>query len=101
MNAIIINFDSTADTAAAYRQLKKQYPKSRVSKANIDCEELEDEWLLALAEGRRRNDSGVRIDHEEMWESLGITQEETDEMEDVELEYELPDQVQPRIQAGH
>jgi len=53
-------------------------------------EELEDEWLLELVAERKKNDTGVRISHEAMWKNLGITQEEIDLMEDVELEYELP-----------
>ena len=89
MNSIIMNFDDSADINAAYARLKKQYPKNRIAKANIDIEALEDEYLLALAEERLKNDSGVRWTPEEIMAEFGITQEEIDEMEDVELEYEI------------
>jgi len=32
MNSIIINFDNAADVNAAYTRLKKQYPKSKITK---------------------------------------------------------------------
>ena len=91
MNSIIMNFDDSADINAAYANLKKQYPTVRIAKANVDLEEAEDEYLLALVEERLKNDTGVRISWEEHLAKHGITQEELDEMEDVELEYELSD----------
>jgi len=54
-------------------------------------EQAEDEYLLALALERKKNDNGVRISWKEHLAKHGITQEEFDAMEDVELEYELPD----------
>ena len=90
MNSIIMNFDDSADINAAYANLKKQYPTVRMAKAVVDLEEAEDEYLLALVEERLKNDTGVRISHEEFWRKFGITQEEIDQMEDVELEYEFP-----------
>ncbi|MCL2815930.1 MAG: hypothetical protein FWD23_15145 [Oscillospiraceae bacterium] len=96
MNSIIMNFDDSVDINVAFAQLRALYPKARMARTDIDLEAAEDEYLLALAEQRLENDTGERISHEEMWESLGVTQEELDEMEDVELEYELPNRVFPR-----
>ena len=53
-------------------------------------EEAEDEYLLALALERKKNDNGVRYTFDEILAEHGITREELDAMEDVELEYELP-----------
>ena len=53
-------------------------------------EQAEDEYLLALALERKKNDTGVKISWEEHLDKHGITQEELDAMEDVELKYELP-----------
>ena len=53
-------------------------------------EEAEDEYLLALALERKKNSSGKSISWEEHLSKHSITQEELDAMEDVELEYELP-----------
>ncbi|MCL1859229.1 MAG: hypothetical protein FWF92_08345 [Oscillospiraceae bacterium] len=86
MNSLIINFDDNADMNSAYIQLKKLYPKNKIAKANINYEELEDEYLLAIAEERIKNDTGVRYSHEDIMRIHGITQEELDAMEDVELE---------------
>ena len=52
----------------------------------MTLEELEDMWLLKLAEERLRNSSGKLYSQEEILESLGITEEELDAMEDVEIE---------------
>jgi len=83
MNSIIINFDNGADINTAYKQLKKLYPKNKIAKTDINIDEiLEDEYLLALAEERLKND-GRFISHEEMWERLGISEED---MEDVEAD---------------
>ena len=54
-------------------------------------EEAEDEYLFALALEREKNGSGVTYTHEEFWAEFGITDDEIDGTEDVELEYELPD----------
>ena len=81
MNSIIMNFDNTADINAIYNQLRKQYPKIKITKADIDIEALEDGYLLALAEERLRNDTGARISWEEVMAHHGITQEEIDETE--------------------
>ena len=93
MNSITINFDNTVDINAAYAQLKNLYPKSRIARTNVDIEELEDEYLLALALERKKNDNGVRYSEEEILAKRGLTIEDIDRMleeEDVELEYELP-----------
>ncbi|MCL1792977.1 MAG: hypothetical protein FWG34_03820 [Oscillospiraceae bacterium] len=87
MNSIIMNFGDETDTNTAYTQLRKQYPKAKITKTSKSLDEmLDDEWLLALAEERKRNDSGVRYTLEEVMAELGIAQEEIDEMEDVEIE---------------
>ena len=49
-------------------------------------EDNEDADLIRLVEERLANDSGVRYTWEEMLEASGITQEELDAMEDVEIE---------------
>ena len=49
-------------------------------------EEVEDEYLLALAEERERNDNGVRYSHEEIMSIYGITEEDLENAEDVEIE---------------
>ena len=49
-------------------------------------EDDEDADLIRLVEERLANDSGVRYTWEEMLEATGITQEELDDMEDVEIE---------------
>jgi len=86
MNSIIMNFDENTDINAAYLQLRKLYPKVRITKTVIDPEILDDEYLLALAEDRLKNDNGIRHSLEDVMAELGITQEEIDEMEDVEIE---------------
>lgn len=90
MNTIAMNFDDNTDINAVYNQLKQLYPNVRIIKTNksIDeiLEEAEDEYLLALAEERLKNDNGVRYTGEEIRQMFGITQEEVDEMEDVEIE---------------
>jgi hypothetical protein len=86
MNSITMNFSGAAEMDAAYAQLKKLYPKNRMAKTDIDIEELEDEWLLALAMDREERDAGVWVTFEEHLARHGMTQEELDSMEDVELE---------------
>jgi hypothetical protein len=86
-----MNFDNTADINAAFAHLKTLYPKNKIAKVNVDFEEIEDIYLLAVAGERLKNDTGVTISWEEHLAMNGITQEELDAMEDVELEYELPD----------
>jgi len=81
MNSIIINFDNSADINAAFKQLKKQYPKNRITKAVVDVEQLEDEYLLAIAEERIKNDTGARYSLDDIIAELGIMQEEIDETE--------------------
>ena len=49
-------------------------------------EDDEDADLIRLVEERLANDSGIRYTWEEMLEATGITQEELDAMEDVEIE---------------
>ena len=53
-------------------------------------EEADDEYLLALALEREKRDNGVRISFDEILAKDGLTREDLANMEDVELEYELP-----------
>ena len=88
---LIINFDNASDINAAYKQIKKLYPKNKISKTDININEmLEDEYLLALALEREKNGSGKTYSFEEILAEDGLTIEDIDNMEDVELEYELP-----------
>ena len=87
MNSIIMNFDENTDINAVYTQLTKQYPKFKIAKINIDIKEmLEDEYLLALAIEREKNDKGVRISFEDHLAKRGLTLKDIEEMEDVEIE---------------
>ena len=52
----------------------------------MTLEELEDMQLFRLAEDRIKNTSGKLYTQEEIMEQLGITDEELDSMEDVEIE---------------
>ena len=52
----------------------------------MTLEELEDMQLLRLAEDRIKNTSGKLYTQEEIMEQLGITDEELDSMEDIEIE---------------
>ena len=49
-------------------------------------EMIEDRYLLALAEERERNDSGVTYSFEELLAKDGLTRADLDAMEDVEIE---------------
>ena len=90
MNSIIMNFGNDTDTNAAYTQLRKQYPKAKITKTNKSLDEmLDDEYLLALALERKKNDGGVRYSEEEILAERGLTIEDIERMleeEDVELE---------------
>ena len=52
-------------------------------------EQAEDEYLLALALEREKNDDGVRFNHEDIMRKYGITEEDLENTGDVELEYEI------------
>jgi len=90
MNFLAINFDNTADVNAAYRKLKKLYPKNKIAKIKKDLdellEELEDEYLLNLALERKKNDNGVRYTSEDIRRIYGITEEDLENAGDVEIE---------------
>jgi len=87
MNSITINFDDSTDINIVYNQLKKQYPNVKIAKTDIDIDEmLEDEYLLALAEERIKNDNGVRHSEEDIMRKYGITEEDLENAEDVEIE---------------
>ena len=45
---------------------------------------IEDQYLLALAEERERNDNGVRYSAEEVYKELGI---ESDDNDEIPMEY--------------
>jgi PHD/YefM family antitoxin component YafN of YafNO toxin-antitoxin module len=47
---------------------------------------LDDRYLLAVAEERLKNDKGVTYSSEEILADNGLTQEDIDAMEDVEIE---------------
>jgi len=49
-------------------------------------DELDDMRLLAMAKDRSSHTSGKTITHEEIMKKYGISQEELDSMEDVEIE---------------
>jgi PHD/YefM family antitoxin component YafN of YafNO toxin-antitoxin module len=49
-------------------------------------EMLDDRYLLAVAEERLKNDNGVTYSFEEILADNGLTQEDIDAMEDVEIE---------------
>jgi len=53
---------------------------------DFDYSDDEDEDLIHLAEERIKNDTGIRYSWEDMLKIVGITQEELDAMEDVEIE---------------
>ena len=90
---LMINFDDGTNANAAYVQLKKLYPKSRIIKIEKDfdemIEELEDEYLLNLALEREKNGNGKTYSFEEILAEDGLTLADIDNMEDVELEYEI------------
>lgn len=48
-------------------------------------EEIEDQYFLALAEERLKNDSGVTYTQEEIMAEFGITREELDAIDEVEI----------------
>jgi hypothetical protein len=47
---------------------------------------IDDQYLLALAEERERNNSGVTVTFEEILAKDGLTIADIDAMEDVEIE---------------
>ena len=55
----------------------------------LAIEEAEDEYFLSLALERKKNDTKVRISFEDILAKDGLTLNDLDDMEDVELEYEL------------
>ena len=87
MNTIVMNFDDSIDINVAYNQLRKIYPKSRITKTDLDVNEMiENEWLLALAEEREKNGSGIVYTMEEVMARHNITQEDLDAAEEDEFE---------------
>ena len=86
MNSITMNFDDGYDINAVYNQLKKQYPKIKITKNNKSLDEmLEDEYLFAIAK-ERINNKKPTIPHDEMLKRLGISREELDNAEADEFE---------------
>ena len=87
MNSITMNFDDGIDINAVYNKLRKQYPKSKITKNNKTLDEmLEDEYLLALSLEREKNGSGRLYSEEEVMQELGITEYDIEEAEDLEIE---------------
>ena len=86
MNSIIMNFNDTVELNAAFTKIRTMYPAVRMAKTDVDIENLEDEYLLALALERKKNDNGVRWTEEDIMRKFGITEEDLDNMEDVEIE---------------
>jgi len=92
MNSIILNIADSVDIGTLYNQLRMLDPNVRIAKTNIDIEKAEDEYLLALALERKKNDNGKKYTQEEILAERGLTIEDIDRMleaEDVGLEYEL------------
>ena len=94
MASIIMNFNDGTDMNAACSQVRKLYPSVRFARTDIDfdtlIEEAEDKYLLELVMERKKNDNGVRWTFEEILAEDGLTLQDLENMEDVELEYELP-----------
>lgn len=61
---------------------------AQLIRAGIDSlkEQAENEYLLALALERKKNDNGVRWSSEDIRRIYGITDEELENAEDVEIE---------------
>ena len=90
MSSIIISLDDNTDINIIYNQIRKLYPKFEITKNSKSLDEmLEDEYLLALVEERKKNDTGVRYSFEEILAKDGLTIEDIDRMleeEDIEIE---------------
>ena len=87
MNSIVMNFTNNADVNAAYNHLRVLYPNARMTKSNINIDELvADEYLFNIAAKRKSNDSGKRISFEEHLAKRGLSVADIEAMEDVELE---------------
>jgi len=87
MDSIIMNFDDSSDVNAAYNHIKALYPNVRVTKSSINVNELfEDEHLFNLAAKRKQGDTGVRISFDEHLAKRGLTSDDIERMEDVEIE---------------
>jgi hypothetical protein len=87
MNSITVNFENSAEMNLAYKQLRKQYPKNRIVKTDIDIAEMvEDEYLFALAMDREKYGSGNFYSETEIMLELGITEQDIEEAEDLEIE---------------
>ncbi|MCL1806868.1 MAG: type II toxin-antitoxin system Phd/YefM family antitoxin [Oscillospiraceae bacterium] len=54
-------------------------------------EHIDEMHLYSLVAERLANDTGITYTNEQVMAELGITQDEIDAMDDVELEYELED----------
>ncbi|MCL2815772.1 MAG: hypothetical protein FWD23_14340 [Oscillospiraceae bacterium] len=86
MNSITMIFDDSVDINVMFAQLRALYPKARMARTDIDLEAAEDEYLLALAEQRLKNDTGIIYTLEEVMARHGITQEDLDNAEEDEIE---------------
>ena len=86
MNSIILNFSDNIELSAVFTQIRTLYPTVKMARTDIDIETLEDERLLALALERKKNDNGVRWTEEDIMRKFGITEEDLENAEDVEIE---------------
>ena len=81
-----MNFDNDLELDTVFTRIRNLYPDIKITKADIDIEELEDEYLLSLASEREKNDNGVSWSFEEVLAEDGLTIEDIENMEDVEIE---------------
>jgi len=61
MKSIMMIFDDNTDINMVYNQLREQYPDAKITVNNnvSFTEQLEDEYLRALAHERKKNDTGI------------------------------------------
>lgn len=84
-----IPFEITADPFYSdenISRLKASIAQMEKTGGTVHLDELEDMELLAMAKDRISHTSGKNISHEEIMKKFGISQDELDDMEDVEIE---------------
>ena len=94
-SCIPVSLFNNGGAAKIFDEVRKTGYKIVVKDDSPDCviisreemlEMLDDIYLAALAEARMKNDSGNAVPFEEILTKNGITQQELDAMEDVEIE---------------